>query len=158
MSSAQPRLAVEPATEAHAAQLAAHIRPEDAAEMMASHGLEPIAGLQMAVRSTPEPKAVMDGERVVALFGVLPVDSAERTASAWILTGRLAKRFPVAFMRTMTEELRKLAEVWAVLFNMVSAQNASALRWVRALGFEVLEPVPFGVSGQPFHPIRFRSA
>lgn len=156
MSLAKQRLTVEPATDAHAVQLAAHIRPEDAAEMMASHGLEPLAGLRMALRSSPEPRAILDGKRVVALFGVAPVDAMEGVGSVWLLGGRLVKRLPVAFMRTIAEVVRGLQESWAVLFNMIWTENATALRWVKALGFEVLEPVPFGVASLPFHPVCLR--
>ena len=149
-----PKLSVAPATEAHAEQLAADLRPEDAAEMMASHGLAPLEGLRMAVRSSSSANAVLSGERVVALFGVAPM--TPDAASVWMLTGRLAKRLSVTLTRTMAVELRKLVDAWPVLFNMVWAQNKLALRWVRSLGFEVLDPVPFGVSGEPFRPILFR--
>jgi hypothetical protein len=149
------RLTVEPATEAHAAQLAEHIRAEDAAEMMASHGLEPLAGVLMALKSSSVARTILDGERVVAMLGVAPVPSAEGVASIWLLAARLVRRVPLAFMRAAAGELRQFAESWRVLFNMVLAENRSALKWVRAMGFEVFEPVPFGVAGRPFHPIRF---
>lgn len=154
MSLPKNRLTVEPATEAHAVQLAAHIRPEDAAEMMASHGLEPLPGLKLAVKLSTTAKAILDGTRVVALFGVAPVESSEGVASIWLLAGRLVKRLPVAFMRVCAQEIALLAEAWGVLVNMIWTRNKQALRWVEALGFEVFEPIPFGVSGLPFHPVR----
>lgn len=156
MPSAKNRLRVEPATEAHAAQLAAHIRPEDAAEMMASHGLEPLAGLQMALRSSTTAKAILDGERVVAMFGTAPVGEEKGIASVWLLAANAVKSLPLAFFRVCRKELPRLAKAGVVLANMILATNLRALRLVEALGFEVLEPVPFGVSGLPFHPILLR--
>lgn len=147
------RLTIEPATEAHAAQLAGHLRAEDADEMMVAHGLGPLEGLQLAVKSSLTAKAILDGSRVVALLGVAPTD-VEGVASIWLLGGRLVKRFPVAFTRICAEEARRFSESFAVLVNMVWSQNKRALRWLESLGFEVMEPVPFGVLGQPFHLIR----
>lgn len=149
------RLTVEPATQAHAIQLADHLREEDAAEMMASHGLQPLEGLQLALHLSIVSKVILDGKRVVALLGVAPVASPEGAGSIWLLGGKLVKRLPVAFTRTCAEVLRQLVESFDVLLNMVWTQNKQALRWVKALGFEVGEPVPFGVAGLPFHPIRF---
>lgn len=154
MPSQRPRLTVELATEAHAAQLAADIRPEDSAEMMASHGLEPLAGLQMALRVSSTAKTILDGDRVVAMFGIARVDATEDVSTVWLLASKLAKRLPVTLYRVLVEELPRLAG--AVLANMVSAGNKGALRMVSALGFEVLPPVPFGVAGIPFHPIVLR--
>lgn len=153
MPLAKNRLAVEAATGAHAIQLADNIRHEDADEMMASHGLQPLAGLQMALRSSSTAVAILDGARVLALLGVAPVD-ADGVASIWLLSSRLVKRVPVAFTRTISKEVQRFSQAWAVLFNMVWTKNKRALKWVRSLGFEVFEPVPFGVSGLPFHPIR----
>lgn len=153
---AKRQLTVEPATEAHAAQLAAHIRPEDAAEMMASHGIEPLAGVQMALRTSTTAKVILDGERVLALFGTAPVDATEGVASVWLLATNAVKSLPLAFFRVCREELPRLAAASVVLANMVLASNKRALRLVQALGFDVLAPVPFGVSGLPFHPILLR--
>jgi hypothetical protein len=153
---AKHRLSVEPATEAHALLLAQHIRPEDAAELRASHGLEPLQGVRMALEVSPDATAVLDGCRVVAIGGAAPVKDSEGVASVWMLATRLVKRVPLAFMRVARAELARLASVWGALFNMVSAENTGALRWVGALGFEVLEPVPFGVANTPFRPILLR--
>ena len=154
---AKARLTVAPATEAHAAQLAAHIRPEDAAEMMASHGIEPLAGVMMALRTSTVAKVILDGERVLAIFGTAPVDKMEGVASVWLLAANAVKSLPLAFFRVCRKELPVLAKSGAVLANMIWANNKRALRLVQALGFEVLEPIPFGVSGLPFHPILLRS-
>lgn len=156
MPLAKPRLTVERATEAHAVQLAQYIRKEDADEMRASVGMEPLEGLRMSIRVSSMAKAIMDGRRVVALFGIAPAGDYEGAASVWLLGGRLVKRLPVAFMRVCSAEIRRLSEAWAVLFNMVWAENKQSLRWLRALGFEVFEPIPFGVRGLPFHPVFLR--
>ncbi len=121
--------------------------------MMAAYGLEPVAGIQAAIRASSTARAVLDGSKVVALLGVAPT-SVEGVASIWLLGGRLVKRLPVAFTRVCAEEARRFSEQWAVLVNMVWSQNKRALAWLESLGFEVLEPVPFGVSGLPFHPVR----
>lgn len=149
------RLTVEPATQAHAAQLAADIRPEDRAEMMASHGLEPLTGLQLALRVSKTSKAILDGPTVLAMFGVAHAEG-DQAASVWLLAANSVRRLPIAFMRVCARELSLLAAAWGRLVNMVWTENKRALRLVQALGFEVLEPVPFGVSGLPFHPIVLR--
>lgn len=149
------KLTVQAATEAHAAQLAEHIRPEDAAEMMAAYGLEPLAGLRLALEKSATATAVLDGERVVAMFGVAPSDGAG-AASIWMIAAKLAKKFPLALTRICGAAARELADRFGVLLNMVWAENRNSLRWLESLGFEVHAPISFGVSGLPFHPIVLR--
>lgn len=149
------RLTVQPATEAHAEQLAADLRPEDAEEMMASHGLGPLAGVRLALRVSPDARVALDGDRVVAMFGTAPMD-IDGASSVWLLVTNAAKRLPIAILRACARELPRLSETGGVLANMILATNRGALRLVEALGFEVLAPVPFGVSGALFHPILLR--
>lgn len=147
------RLSVVPATEEHARQLALTMRQEDIEEVRASHALEPLEALLTGLSASEHTSAILDGDMVVAVFGVANVESFD---TVWLLTGERVYRAPLSFIRVCQRELKRLLEQWPVLVNGIDARYSRALRWAQWLGFEVFPAIPYGVAGQPFHPIRIR--
>ena len=90
------KLTVLTATKAHADELAANLRPEDAAEMMASHGLQPQEGVELALRISRVARAVLDEGKVLAILGIASAE--EGTSSVWMLATTAAKKLPLAFI------------------------------------------------------------
>lgn len=149
------------ATVAHAEALAPLMRPEDAAEVWASGGYPPLDVLLEALNFSDVAYTLfLDGE-VAAMWGVGPAMKPTLLAGRWLgvpwlLTGRAVTKHPGAFLRACRACLPLLLQRYPVLVQWVDARYVAAVRWVRWLGFEVGEPVPFGVSGLPFHPVRIR--
>lgn len=150
-----------PATLEHAWLLAGTLRPEDAAEIRASGGYEPFAGLKESlVHSDFARTAVFNGQ-VAAMWGVGP--SAQGTALVrspigipWLLTGKAVNRHPKTFFRLCPPAITGLLQLYPVLVNAIDARYTAALRWAARLGFEVRPAEPFGVAGLPFHRIWMR--
>jgi hypothetical protein len=67
----------------------------------------------------------------------------------WLLTTEAARRRPVTLHRLAVRFLASTRS-WRVLRNHVDASYASALRWLRALGFQVAAPAPWGPFGHLF--------
>jgi hypothetical protein len=151
-------LVVIPATEGHAIRMAPWMRAEDEAEIMASHGHKPLEGLQASLKQSAVARTVMYQGEIAAIFGVAMADGLAGHGSVWLLSSELVEEVPLLFLRRSKKELRKLQAPWPILTNFVDARYKRAVRWVEWLGFEVGEPVPFGVAGLPFHPIRLRRA
>lgn len=71
----------------------------------------------------------------------------------WAVFTKAIDRHPIAFLR----ESRRLAEAFPCeVVNYIDARNVKAVKWFRWLGFEVSEPVPYGIHGELFH--RFTNA
>lgn len=149
-------LAIYPATEGHAIRMAPWMRAEDAAEIEASHGHAPLEGLMSCLKQSSIARTAMFEEEVAAMFGVAPVNMMTGHGSMWLLSSQVVEEVPLLFLRRSREEVRKLLEVWPLLTNYVDARYTKALRWVEWLGFQIGDPVPFGVAGLPFHPISIR--
>ncbi len=136
--------------------LAATMRPEDAAEVLASGGHSPLEALQEAVRVSPEVWTWAPGGEVAAVFGVVPLPDtpllAPRSAVVWALTGDAVTRNRKAFVRASRAIVAALLFRWDALLNAVDARYTGALRWLESMGATFAPPVPLGVAGLPFVP------
>ncbi len=141
-----------PAEQAHAEALAPHLREADAAEVMASDGLDPLSALTRSLSLSSERYAgLIDGE-VVALFGVRRASLVSRQGIPWLLTGEAVERHPLAFLKASRGVLSCWRRDYRIMNNWVDARHVKALRWLAWLGFTIHPARPYGVSGLPFHP------
>jgi hypothetical protein len=149
------RFAIVPATPEHADALAPRMRAADVAEVLASDGHAPAEALRYAIAASTEAWAwLVDGE-VGAIWGLGLLSFVGDVWTPWLLTSELVDRFPKAFVRGCREQLGQLG--WHhVLVNFIDARHARALRWAKALGFELGEAVPYGPAGLPFRRITLR--
>lgn len=145
-----PDTRVVPATAEHARELAPTMRKEDAAEVLASSGRTPLEALLASLEASPYCRALLFDGRVAALFGVGP--GPEGLGIVWLLTGELVEGHKQAFLDTCRPEIGKMLEVHPVLGNLVDARYVRSVRWLKRLGADIREAVPFGVAGLPFHP------
>jgi ABC-type nitrate/sulfonate/bicarbonate transport system substrate-binding protein len=143
---------VERATEEHAQDLAPRMRAEDAAEVLASGGYEPLDALLVSMDASDEAWAVFFDNELGAIYGIA------RGCIPWLLTSDVIDRHPKAFVGECKEVLRAWMEQHPVLVQQVDARYARALRWASRMGFRVDEPEPFGTSGLPFCRITMRRA
>jgi len=142
-------------TSAHLLELAATMRAADRLEVDAL-GFSPQAALEASLRVSSWAAAALINGHVAALYGVAE-DSGSSflapTGVAWLLTGEAVDRWPLTFWRASKVVLRGMLERYPRLANCVDARHLSALSYLRRLGFRVLPAVPFGVQGEPFHPV-----
>lgn len=148
------------ATLADAAALAPHVRPADAAEVLAATGRPTLEGVEDSLRTSEAAWALeLDGE-LAALLGVAPGEDSLLAGPsfhvAWMITAAAVDRHPAAFGRATRRIFRELLAVYPVLFQAIDARHLVALRWARWLGAEVLAAVPFGPERLPFHPVILR--
>jgi len=133
--------------------LADRVRSADRDEIMASHGLSPLAGLMLAVHASEGPRtALVDGE-VMAIFGVAPDDAG---AQPWLIGAEGIELFHVPFLRRSRAWVREAKARHGLLKNWVDARNTVSIRWLGWLGFEIGEAQPHGFCRLPFHPFEMR--
>lgn len=141
---------VGPITLDQVRQLSRDMRPEDAAECLASGGYQPSEAISVSIdASVASWSMTVDGE-LLALFGIA------HPGIPWALTSNAARRHPRLVHATARVVLDKMLERYPVLVQYVDARYTSALRWLRRLGFSVAEAEPFGIEGRPFHRIELR--
>lgn len=129
-------------------QLAAQMRELDAFEMRAL-GLEPAKAIQMAyadaiMRTT----YFVDGEiaAMVGLGGTLLSD----IGFPYLLTANGIEAAPFAVLREAKKNVVQMLAVKRVLEGEVLSSYSGAVRLLRAIGFKIEKPRPFGVNGEMF--------
>lgn len=147
-----PSVDVLPANDEHAYLLAPQLRAEDVAECLAGGYSSGLHSLLVSLAVSDEAYALLFDGEVAALFGVARGSLLNGTAAVWLLTGHLADKYRIAFVRNMRIALAYLASKWPVLGNMVDARYTKAIRFLKYLGFEFGEPVFIGRDGVAFIP------
>lgn len=151
------RIAIVPASDAHAFDLAPRMRGDDIREIEAVSGLAPLEALLVSLRRSTEAWAgTVDGD-VACMFGVGPLSLLGGEGCPWLLGSDLIERNAFAFARRNRAMVARWLQSYRVLRNHVDARNTQAIRWLGWLGFVLQPPVPYGISRLPFHPFE-RSA
>lgn len=140
---------LEVATDAHVAMVAARMRPEDRAEVLASGGFGPADALRASLAASVFARTAFINGEAAAMFGVVEAG----VAIPWLLTTDTVCRYPLTFWKASKVIFREMREAWPDMLQQIDARYASALSWARRLGFSVAEPQPFGESGLPFRRI-----
>jgi hypothetical protein len=126
------------------AELAAHLHPDDAAELRAA-GID----LSTALAGAPLQALRWHGE-LVALFGCVNEPGNDGAGIPWLLCTTALDKVP---RRAMADISTRVVNGWragySLLRNLVHRHNRRALRFVRWLGFTVY-PQPCGPGGQFF--------
>lgn len=137
------------ATLADATHVGNYLRVQDYIEAyLQSHGKEPVAALQDTYRRSTVAFAAYLEDCPIAVFGVTAL--GDRQASPWMMATPEADRFPkdmVGFGRQFTQAW---LQQWDYLFNFVNAANTKSIRWLKHLGYKVMDPQPVGHLGAPF--------
>lgn len=144
---------VVPATLEHIDEILPNLRRADVVEGEIATGLSAKEALVLSVQSSFEAIAAYADDRLVMLAGVVPASLISSNAAPWMVgTDELTKH---AFK--LCRENRRYVKKWLTWFpyleNWVDAENKVALKWLKWLGFELEDPIPWGGSGHFF--IRF---
>lgn len=140
-------IAMLPATEDDARELAPLLRAEDRAEVLAL-GVEPVDGLLQSVAAAREAWTWRADGLVICMAGVAPLSLIGRTGVPWLLGSDLVPAHRRIFMVETRRAVARWLGMFDVLRNVVDARYAAAIRWLRWLGFEVGEP--FALQGGLF--------
>lgn len=144
-------------TPAHIIELAEKLRDADRAELMASGHPDPRHAIELSVSlSTHRATATVDG-RVGAIFGVSPISMASGVGCPWMLGTDLVLTNRRALMRDSPAYIRAMLRVYPHLVNLVHAENAFAVRWLRHSGFNLHPVAPHPRTGAPFHRFEMKA-
>lgn len=138
---------LEHAGKRHARELARIIRPQDLEEIRASGGFIPEPAIRMSINRAEEAYAAYVGDDLMCVFGVgvLPQFQA-----VWMMGSTNIDKHPRVFWRCSKIVLEYLRGKYPVMVNMVHGQNATALRWLKKLGFSINLPEKWGKRGDLF--------
>ncbi|MNJ26358.1 hypothetical protein D3C77_208360 [compost metagenome] len=135
-------------------EVVANARAEDIVEFECLRGLSVEQELRDSVEGSLNPRAYVVGGQVVAMFGDLQLD--DRTGVPWLISTNAVDQHRRSFLVECDREVAEMRRRHQVLINYTDARYTKALRWLRWLGFEMHDAVPYGVNGELFHPMTLR--
>lgn len=148
------KYAIVPATDEHILTVAKGIRLEDRREIWASNKATPHRSLLRSKRMSDEMWAgTVDGE-AVCLFGIVPLSLLSPVGIVWMLGTSGIERHDRAFLRRNRGWIAEALTRYELLVNMVDARNTKAIKWLKWLGAEFENPVPWGEEELPFMPFK----
>jgi len=124
----------------------ADLRDEEVTELAAlGHSCDDCMRIGLAYSRS---HTVLLSDEPAGMFGVMHYEDHN---VLWGVFTRAIERHPIAFLRASREWIGALP---VDVVNYVDARNTKAVKWFEWLGFEVSDPVPYGVNGELFHAFR----
>lgn len=130
--------------------MAERMREQDAKEVMASNGLDPLRSLQASFNASAECHTIIheDGS-IVGMFGVA---NCEVFGSPWLLGTDKLIDTRAEFIPQAKQWVEKINNDYPLLLNFVHAENTVSKRWLKSLGFEFIKLISdYGVGREPFY-------
>lgn len=144
----------EPVNDDHIWQLAHNMHPDDVAEVRDGCGLTPAQALIQACRSTRYPLAYVDEGVVIAMLGCgehTSLIGERRVGIPWMLASRQITSYGKPLVKSGRELTKFWSEDYDILQNYVDVRHERACRWLKAIGYTLDEPTPYGPLQLPFH-------
>jgi len=145
---------VRPAEPGDERLLAYRLRQEDQDECWAL-GVQPDKALIDSVAmSTSCFSIIRDDRDVIGMFGCSPSalqDDNLSIGNVWLLGSPGIQDIRYTFLRQSRHWADVLHEDYQVLWNWADARNQVHIKWLKWLGFRVIQSAPVGVNGEEFH-------
>lgn len=150
-------ISIVPATPVHIAAMARRARQIDRVEAYYQTGRTLPDALAYAARISSEIWAGrVDGD-LVALWGVGAIQPLSGIGAPWLVATDRLNDVAIPFLRRNKANLDRLRQSYDVLRNVVYAENTSAIRWLKWMGFKMQDPRPFGPLNKPFRQFEWRT-
>lgn len=146
---------VEP-TKDHIMALANTLRKEDAEEVLAYDYESTFQTLEQSVSNSVAPRAWLVDDQPALICGVA-ITRLLGTAIPWALSSNLVEQHPYIMLKGSKYIVGEWRKEYPFMKNYVDARYTKSINWLKWLGFDIQEAIPFGPKLLPFHPIEMRS-
>jgi hypothetical protein len=139
------------ATKKHAEQLAPKLRDIDVREIKVANPKESVKSLlKMCVESSTDTWAIVDNKSCVALFGIR--DMENNSGIPWMLSSpEFFTKYYRRFIKETPDWLEKLWGNKTYLFNYISKDNSTSIKWLTKLGFTIHSEKPIEFNNEVFY-------
>ena len=119
--------------------LAPKLRKQDIEEIKANANIKPKDALIQGFQLSEVPVAIFDDkEEIVCMLGCCPTN-IRSAAIVWLLASDgLAKNIPFRFLKHSRGVTDIFQKRYPVLYNFVDARNTLHLKWLKWLGFTII--------------------
>ena len=145
--------AIVPATAVHGAIVAANIRQSDREELERL-GLKPLQEIMASLAASSMAWTGIVNGTPICVFGVS--EWADGTGRPWMIGTEELVRHQRIFLRECKSCVDAMKSRHDTLMNLVCVQNVNAIKWLRWLGFKMLDTMPYGVNGELFQRFQWQ--
>ena len=130
--------------------VADNMRDVDKLEALYQTGQEPRQALQLSYMCSNVNMAIADdNDQPIGLCGVVSGGVIWMVATDKLFEN---KKYRIQLIRKGRKWVEGLLKKYKVLYNFVYAENDSAIKWLRALGFTFINyHEEYGIQGKPFY-------
>lgn len=150
------RFSIEPATVEHMEHVACHAREADVEELSAAGGFTPLEAMIVGKKWSVECWCGLADGVPICVFGVSSASPLSDTGYPWMVGTDHLDSLAAGFLRRSRGVVKDMLSRYKLLYNYVDARNTRAIRWLRWLGFTIMDTEPYGVCGLPFHRFEMR--
>jgi len=131
--------------------IALNMRQADRDEIWASDHLTPWRGVTESLKMSHYSSIAVIDDEPIAAFGLVVANILGSTGVPWLPGTDAITKYFRAFIRHSFVLTSQMNEKCDTLVNYVHAENINSVKLLRAVGFTIDDPVPFGVEGELFH-------
>ena len=134
-------------------ELATKVRQEDLNEIKASHNALPLQALLHPFKQLNHKTYSIIGtkqEGVIGMFGVVPSDNKEYGV-AWLLSSSELLNHTLQFLRECPKWIEEMGQDYKYLYNYVDVRNEVGNKWLKFLGFNLIDTVKYGYEKKLFN-------
>ena len=130
--------------------VADNMRDVDKLEALYQTGQEPRQALQLSYMCSNVNMAIADdNDQPIGLCGVVSGGVIWMVATDKLFEN---KKYRIQLIRKGRKWVESLLKKYKVLYNFVYAENDSAIKWLRSLGFTFINyHEKYGIQGKPFY-------
>lgn len=126
--------------------LAENMRKEDADEVKASSGLQPLPALQASILFSSQVWIGDEGDGTpFVIWGV------NKQGVIWMLGTESIAKYAIPFLRNSKSLLKEAHKHSPILFNKSDCRNEVHHKWLRWMGFKFINKSNHGVEQRPFY-------
>ena len=131
--------------------LVRNMREHDKQEVNAATKMGLRNAVSTSVKMATYAKTGLVNDELVCMWGVCPISLISSSGCPWMLGTDLIKKKQKIFLRRSKPWLEDIKKDYRHLENYVDARNTLSIKWLKWLGFNMEEALPYGVNGEPFH-------
>lgn len=141
-------------TEADLEELAANILPADKTEILAM-GFSVDWALRNSLKTSLEAVTCRANGEVACVTGVCQSIALSDTVAPWLISTPIILANPRPQLHYSRLILNKWRAEHPYMANYVDTRHFRAVRWLKWLGANLEDPIPFGPYARPFHKFTF---
>lgn len=132
------------------------LRPEDRAEIWASHRQSGEQALVYGYDHSTLCYTLCLGEIPIAMMGVVPNTLVGDEGCVWMLGTSAMGEHKKSVVKLSIPVIQIMLKYYPYLYNFVDARYQRSVAWLAKCGANIYKPVPFGPDGLPFHFFEFK--